>query len=118
MLWDVPRSQMHAVSDVGAMVEWLQDHICFGHESKDNLAVLHNQNDMVRGFGMSAWVSQSQQKVISRSVTSCAGMVFLISWQISSKKLDFHFEHAYFVTGARTVLGIVVLMLVISWRIS
>ena len=65
---------MHAVSDVGAMVEWLQDHICFGHESKDNLAALHNQNDMVRGFGMSAWVSQSQQKVVSRSVTSCAGM--------------------------------------------
>ena len=29
---------------------------------------------MVRGFGMSAWVSQSQKKVISRSVTSCAGM--------------------------------------------
>ena len=65
---------MHAVSDVGAMVEWFQDHICFGYESKDNLAVLHNQNDMVRGFGLSAWVSQSQQKVISRSVTSCAGM--------------------------------------------
>ena len=60
------RSQMHAVSDVGALVEWLQDHISFGHESKDNLAVLHNQNDMVRGFGiMSAWVSQSQKKVIS-----------------------------------------------------
>ena len=74
MLWDVPRSQMRAVSDVGAMVEWLQDHISFGHESKDNLAVLHNQNDMVRGFGMSAWVSQSQKKVISRSVLSCAGM--------------------------------------------
>ena len=48
LLWDVPRSQMHAVSDVGALVEWLQDHISFGHESKDNLAVLHNQNDMVR----------------------------------------------------------------------
>ena len=42
----------------------LQDHISFGHESKDKLAVLHNQNDMVRGFGMSAWVSQSQKKVI------------------------------------------------------
>ena len=62
-------------SDVGAMVEWLQDHVSFGHESKDNLAVLHNQNDMVPGFGMSAWVSQSQKKVISRSsVTSCAVM--------------------------------------------
>ena len=67
MLWDVPRSQIHAVSDVGALVEWLQDHISFGHESRDNLAVLRNQNqnDMVRGFGMSAWVSQSQKKVKS-----------------------------------------------------
>ena len=74
VLWDLPRSQMHAVSDVGALVEWLQEHITFAHESKNNLAVLHNQNDMVRDFGMSAWVSQSKKKVISRSVTSCAGM--------------------------------------------
>ena len=74
VLWDVPRSQMHAVRDVGAMVEWLQEHVVFGRESKDNLAVLHNQNEMVRGFGMSAWVSQSQKQVISRCVTSYAGM--------------------------------------------
>ena len=65
---------MHAASDIGALVEWLQEHITFGHESKNNLAVLHNQNNMVRDFGMSAWVSQSQKKLISRSVTSCAGM--------------------------------------------
>ena len=67
---------MHAVSDIGAMVDWLQEHVSLGTESKDNLALLHNQNDMVRDFGMSAWVTQSnqKQKVISRSVTSCAGM--------------------------------------------
>ena len=65
---------MHTVGDIGAMVDWLQEHISRGTESKGNLAVLHNQNDMVRYFGMSAWVTQSNQKVISRSVTSCAGM--------------------------------------------
>ena len=58
---------MHAVGDIGAMVDWLQEHISLGAESKDNLAVLHNQNDMVRYFGMSAWVTQPNQKVISRS---------------------------------------------------
>ncbi len=37
-------------------------HQPIGTASKDNLAVLHNQNDMVRFFGMSAWVTQSDQK--------------------------------------------------------
>ena len=74
MFWNVPKSDMHAVSDIGALVECLQDHITFGQDSADNLAVLHNQNHMVRAFGMSAWVAQSQNQVISRSVTSCAGM--------------------------------------------
>ena len=74
VFWDVPKSDMHAVSDIGALVEWLQDYITFGQDSADNLAVLHNQNHMVREFGMSAWVAQSKKQVISRSVTSCAGM--------------------------------------------
>ena len=71
VFWDVPKSDMHAVSDIGALVEW---HITFGHDSANNLAVLHNQSHMVREFGMSAWVSQSKKQIISRSVTSCAGM--------------------------------------------
>ena len=74
VFWDVPKSTMHAVSDVGALVEWLQEHIAFGQNSADNLAVLHNQNHMVHEFGLSAWVTQSGRQVISRSVTSCAGM--------------------------------------------
>ena len=44
---DVPKSTMHAVSDVGAVVEWLQEHIEFGQNFSENLAVLHNQNHMV-----------------------------------------------------------------------
>ena len=74
VFWDVPKSTMHAVSDIGALVEWLQANIEFGHDSTDNLAVLHNQNRMVEEFGLSAWVAQSKRQVISRSVTSCAGM--------------------------------------------
>ena len=71
---DVPKSIMHAVSDIGALVEWLQANIEFGHDSANNLAVLHNQNRMVDDFGLSAWVTQSKRQVISSSVTSCAGM--------------------------------------------
>ena len=74
VFWDVPKSIMHAVSDLGALVEWLQANIEFGHDSANNLAVLHNQNRMVDNFGLSAWVTQSKGQVISRSVTSCAGM--------------------------------------------
>ena len=68
VLWDVPNSQMHAVSDIGALVEWLQEHITFGHKPKNNLAVLHNQNNMVRDFGMSAWVSRSLKRRLSLGV--------------------------------------------------
>ena len=74
IFWDVPKSTMHAVSDIGALVEWLQENITFGQDSTENLAVLHNQNHMVQEFGLSAWVTQSKRQVISRSVTSCAGM--------------------------------------------
>ena len=63
VFWDVPKSTMHAVSDVGALVEWLQEHIVFGQNSADNLAVLHNQNHMVHEFGLSAWVTQSGGKL-------------------------------------------------------
>ena len=70
----VPKSIMRAVSDIGALVEWLQASIEFGYDSADNLAVLRNQNRMVDDFGLSAWVTQSKRQVISRGVTSCAGM--------------------------------------------
>ena len=49
VFWDVQKSTTgttHAVSDVGALVEWLQELIVFGQNSADNLAVLHNQNHM------------------------------------------------------------------------
>ena len=39
-----------------------------------SLAVLHNQNDMVTRFKASSWVSEAQGAVVSRGVTTCAGM--------------------------------------------
>ena len=38
------------------------------------LAVLHNRNDMSGALNSSVWVANSEGRVISRGVTSCAGM--------------------------------------------
>ena len=53
------------------------------------MAVLHNQNKMVTQFGMSAWVAQSNHKVYSRSVTSCAGMTAFPGCGPPKPELDF-----------------------------
>ena len=38
MFWDVPRANIHAVEDIGAVVDWLTD--CdFRADAKSNLAV-------------------------------------------------------------------------------
>ena len=42
--------------------------------NKGDLAVLHNRNKMVNAFANTEWVSGSGGAIISRSVTSCAGM--------------------------------------------
>ena len=39
-----------------------------------DLAVLHNRNKMVNAFATTEWIAGSGGAVISRSVTSCAGM--------------------------------------------
>ena len=47
--------------------------------NKGDLAVLHNRNKMVNTFTNTEWVSGSRGAIISRSVTSCAGMTaFLV----------------------------------------
>ena len=51
------------------------------------LAVLHNRNKMVNAFASTEWVAGSDGAVLSRSVTSCAGMT------------------AYFVLLAQTRVG-------------
>ena len=74
IFWDAPSSYLHAATDIGSAVEWIRS--CFTLSSDENgcLAVLHNRNKMVSTFGSSECVTQSDGTVLSRSVTSCAGM--------------------------------------------
>ena len=60
VFWDVPRADMHAVEDIGAVVEWLTACCDFRADAKSSLAVLHNRNDMTT--------------IVSTKVTTCAGM--------------------------------------------
>ena len=64
ILWDVPKSNLCAVEDVGALVEWAREQPLFCPDSGQEMAVLRNQNNMVTQFGMSAWVAQSKHKVL------------------------------------------------------
>ena len=72
VFWDVPRADMHAIEDIGA-VEWLTKRCQFQADAKSNLAVLRNRNDMNDLFRASHWVSESKDSIVSRGVT-CAGM--------------------------------------------
>ena len=74
IFWDVPRANIHAVEDIGAVVDWLLERYDFQPDAKSNLAVLHNRNDMTNLFRASNWVSSSNDSIVSRGVTTCAGM--------------------------------------------
>ena len=74
IFWDVPRADTHAVEDIGAVVDWLTERCDFHADAKSSLAVLHNRNDMTNLFRASNWVSESQDSIVSRGVTTCAGM--------------------------------------------
>ena len=74
VFWDVPRADTHAIEDIGAVVEWLTERCAFHADAKSNLAVLHNRNDMTNLFRASNWVSESKHSIVSRGVTTCAGM--------------------------------------------
>ena len=72
IFWDAPFSYINASTDIGEVVDWITDK--FVVANKGDLAVLHNRNKMVNAFTNTEWVSGSGGAVISRSVTSCAGM--------------------------------------------
>ena len=75
IFWDVARANIHAVEDIGAVVDWLLERCDFQPDAKSNLAVLHNRNDMTNLFRASNWVlSSSNDSIVSRGVTTCAGM--------------------------------------------
>ena len=74
IFWDAPSAYMHAATDIGSAVDWLQSHYELTSDENGCLAVLHNRNKMVTTFGNSEWATQSEGAVQSKSVTSCAGM--------------------------------------------
>ena len=65
---------MHAATDIGSAVDWVQRQFKLTPDENGCLAVLHNRNKMVTTFGNSEWATQSEGSVQSKSVTSCAGM--------------------------------------------
>ena len=72
IFWDASFSYLHASTDIGEFVDWIKGK--FVVATKRDLAVLHNCNKMVNAFSTTEWVSGSGGTIISRSVTSCAGM--------------------------------------------
>ena len=63
---DVLRANIHAVEDIGAVVDWLLERCDFQPDAKSNLAVLHNRNDMINLFRANNWVSSSNDSIVSR----------------------------------------------------
>ena len=74
VFWNAPTAYMHAATDIGCVVGWVQSKFHLTADENGCLAVLHNRNHMVTTFGNSEWVTQAAGKVQSKSVTSCAGM--------------------------------------------
>ena len=56
------------------MVEWISKQLPFEADENGCLAVLRNRNDMAGALNSSEWVVNSGGRVISRGVTSCAGV--------------------------------------------
>ena len=63
-----------ASTDIGEVVDWIRSKFSVTKDGNKNLAVLHNRNKMVNAFAATEWVAGSDGAVLSRSVTSCAGM--------------------------------------------
>ena len=74
VFWNAPSAYMHAATDIGSVVEWIGRQYTLTSDENGCLAVLHNRNKMVTCFGNSEWVTQANGSVLSKSVTSCAGM--------------------------------------------
>ena len=74
IFWDAPYSYIHASTDIGEVVDWIKGNFLVTKEGNKYLAALHNRNKMVNAVASTEWVAGSEGAVLSRSVTSCAGM--------------------------------------------
>ena len=84
LFWDAPSAYMHAATDIGSAVDWLQSQVVLSSDENGCLAVLHNRNKMVATFGNSEWVTQSEGAVQSKSVLVLKVLTlmgfFSVSW--------------------------------------
>ena len=53
IFWDASSAYMHAATDIGSAVDWLQSHVVLSSDENGCLAVLHNRNKIVTAFGNS-----------------------------------------------------------------
>ena len=87
IFWRAPFDPIHATIDLELVVEWISNQLPRTAGENVGLAVLHYRTDMVGAFNRSEWVSNSDGCIISRGVTSCAGMtarhVLLVQTKVS-----------------------------------
>ena len=74
ILWDASKSDTYAVQDIDMVVDHLRELYQFTNDPEETLAVLHNKNRLVHAFCRSGWIQDTEGMVLSRGVTSCAGM--------------------------------------------
>ena len=74
VFWRSSHSVIHATGDIGQMISWITEQVELEAGENGCLAVFYNRNDMLGSLNSSVWVANSKDRVISRRVTSCAGM--------------------------------------------
>ena len=68
VFWNAPTAYMHAATDIGCVVEWVQSQFHLTADENGCLAVLHNRNHMVTTFGNSEWLQGRFNQRASRPV--------------------------------------------------
>ena len=88
IFWDAPYSYINASTDIGEVVDWITSKFVVAKEG--DLAVLHNRNKMVNAFATTERVAGPGGAIISRSVTSCAGMTAYLVLLAQTRGKSFH----------------------------
>ena len=79
IVWEVPGTDMEAADAVAVVTKYLRTLFEFGPDAAESLTVLHNRTNIVRVFGNSVTVKNSEGETRTRCVTSCAGSTSYLS---------------------------------------
>ena len=79
IVWEVPGTDMEAADAVAVVTKYLRTLFEFRPDAAESLTVLHNRTNMVRVFGNSVTVKNSEGETRTRCVTSCAGSTSYMS---------------------------------------